>query len=484
MATFYNNTESQNLAGIVATLNSSMARADIEFFDAIDEFFYLADRYNFEGVKTMDRFVSDDGTVMILRLNPGDLRKWPGDGWILYEGENLDQAYMSRGTWSTNRISLMMSPKDDPGNYVDPLLSVSVDWNVSVVRGSVKSIDFSAITASSGNFTTEISGDIALQWNTGLARTIGSRVSVTERDVNGENSYETYFIDFDINKTDGTISSFGFYDSSGAYSYVSEAEIDWAALNGLDISTSSGERKVFSSKADWLVSDQDAELSTYIENLRLDGSQDSRAVGNVLSNTLIGNSGNNELVGMRGNDDIYGGDGVDIAVYSNPMNAYTLSIDGDFFIVEDSTWLGDGRDRLVEVERLIFGDGSRLAIDIDGETGAVAKLLGAVFGADAIGNPEYVGIGLDLLDGGMSYTDLAALAVSVTGKSSSADICNLLWENVIGSPPTFADIGPFKAMLDSGQLSIGQLTTLAADTSFNIDNIDLVGLARVGLEYV
>ena len=39
-------------------------------------------------------------------------------------------------------------------------------------------------------------------------------------------------------------------------------------------------------------------------------------------------------------------------------------------------------------------------------------------------------------------------------------------------------------MLDSGQLSIGLLTTLAADTSFNTQHIDLVGLSLTGLEYV
>jgi hypothetical protein len=39
-------------------------------------------------------------------------------------------------------------------------------------------------------------------------------------------------------------------------------------------------------------------------------------------------------------------------------------------------------------------------------------------------------------------------------------------------------------MLDSGQLSIGLLTTLAADTSSNTQHIDLVGLSLTGLEYV
>ena len=84
----------------------------------------------------------------------------------------------------------------------------------------------------------------------------------------------------------------------------------------------------------------------------------------------------------------------------------------------------------------------------------------------------------------MSYDALAALAVSVTGKSSSTDICNLLWTNVVKTTPTAADIAPFKAMLDSGQMNIGSLAALAADTSFNTTNIDLVGLSQTGLEYI
>jgi hypothetical protein len=132
----------------------------------------------------------------------------------------------------------------------------------------------------------------------------------------------------------------------------------------------------------------------------------------------------------------------------------------------------------------IFYEKTKLAFDINGNAGKVAKLLGVTFGKSALTNREYVGAGLSLLDQGMSYQDLAALAVSVTKKSSTTDICNLLWTNIFGKVPTAADIAPYKAMLDSGQMSIGALTALAADTSFNSTNIDLVGLSRTGLEYV
>lgn len=207
-------------------------------------------------------------------------------------------------------------------------------------------------------------------------------------------------------------------------------------------------------------------------------------IGNAGKDTLYGDDGDDTLDGGSGNDILDGGNGLDIAIFGGVRSDYTVSARGSMsFQISDSVINRDGTDSISSIERIVFLNG-RLALDLDGNAGQVAKLLGAVFGADSVANAEYVGIGLDLLDGGMSYTDLAALAVSVTGKSSSTDVCNLLWENVIGSPATSADVAPFKAMLDNGRLTVGQLTTLAADTSFNADNIDLVGLTLTGLEFI
>lgn len=135
------------------------------------------------------------------------------------------------------------------------------------------------------------------------------------------------------------------------------------------------------------------------------------------------------------------------------------------------------------VERLQFAD-KNIALDLDRHAGQVAKVLGAVFGASSLTNTEYVGIGLDLLHGGMSYEALVTLADSVTEKTSSSDICEPLWTNVIGSAPSTQGVAPSKTMLDSGQLSVGQLTVLAADTSSNTQSIDLVGLSATGIEFI
>ena len=54
---------------------------------------------------------------------------------------------------------------------------------------------------------------------------------------------------------------------------------------------------------------------------------------------------------------------------------------------------------------------------------------------------------------------------------------------MIGTQPTAADKQPFIALLENG-MSASALAHLAADTSFNTTNINLVGLAQTGIEYI
>ena len=184
------------------------------------------------------------------------------------------------------------------------------------------------------------------------------------------------------------------------------------------------------------------------------------------------------------NDTVYGGDGVDTVKFSGVRAEYSVVLTSTAFEVTDNQPSRDGTDRLDSVERLGFTD-VNLAYDIanNGNAGQVAKLLGAVFGASSLSNKQYVGIGLQLLDSGTSYKDLAAMAMNVAGKSAPTEVVTQLWSNVIRTTPTAADIQPFVDMLANGT-SIGDLVVLAADTSLNQTNINLVGLQSSGIEYV
>jgi hypothetical protein len=138
--------------------------------------------------------------------------------------------------------------------------------------------------------------------------------------------------------------------------------------------------------------------------------------------------------------------------------------------------------QITNVERLIFSDKS-IAFDIIGNAGTTAKILGAVFGKESVNNKNYFGIGLHFLDSGWSYDNLAALALEAAGAKSNDQIVSLLWTNVIGTKPTAADKAPFIALLENG-MTAGALAHLAADSSFNTTNINLIGLAQTGIEYI
>jgi hypothetical protein len=130
----------------------------------------------------------------------------------------------------------------------------------------------------------------------------------------------------------------------------------------------------------------------------------------------------------------------------------------------------------------------KLAIDLDGNAGQVAKILGAVFGKSAVQDKAYAGIGLFFLDNKLAdYEGLMKLAIEVklgTSTPTPTQVVDLLYTNVVGVAPSAADKAPFVSLLESGAFTNASLGVMAADTSFNTVNIDLVGLQLNGLMFV
>ena len=104
-------------------------------------------------------------------------------------------------------------------------------------------------------------------------------------------------------------------------------------------------------------------------------------------------------------------------------------------------------------------------------------------GKSQVQNPTYVGLGLSYLDKGMSYSDLGALALNAIGATTNDAVVSTLWKNVIGTEATTAIKAPYIKMLTDG-MKVGDLVVLAADTSFNTGNINLIGLTQTGIEYI
>lgn len=214
-----------------------------------------------------------------------------------------------------------------------------------------------------------------------------------------------------------------------------------------------------------------------------------RLVGGSGNDLLSGLGGNDMLEGGGGNDDMDGGSGIDTAVLAGPRSAAVLAHTGlSSWVVTDSSG-ASGVDNLVGVERLRFADVG-VALDLDGNAGIAAKILGALFGRESVTVKEYVGLGLAKLDAGMSYADLVSLALAtplflqLAGSRSNTDFVKLVYKNVAGAAPTAAVLGSYVALLDNGTYTQTSLAQLACETTENKLNIDLVGLAGHGLDYV
>ena len=212
-------------------------------------------------------------------------------------------------------------------------------------------------------------------------------------------------------------------------------------------------------------------------------------VGNAAQNSLQTGAGNDVITGGADNDTLDGGAGIDTAVFAGASSNYAitaLSSAAGTWQVKAKTGT-DGTDSLSNVERLKFSD-TYVALDLSGNAGITAKILGAVFGASAVANKQYAGIGLYYLDTlNYSYPALMQLALTaaVGDTKNYGKVVDLLYTNVVGFAPSATDKALYVGMLESGAQSVASLGVLAADFSLNTSKVDavLVGLALQGLPY-
>jgi len=216
------------------------------------------------------------------------------------------------------------------------------------------------------------------------------------------------------------------------------------------------------------------------------------AVGGSGNDTLTGNDADNALTGGGGNDTVDGGSGIDTAKYSGASGNFVLTKTPTGYSVVDRIG-SEGTDTLVDVERLLSGDGRKFALDLSGSGHAAqtVEILGAAFGKSFVSNKDYVAAGLDLFDDGWSFHDVCAAAIgtadfqSLAGSTGNTAFVNTVYRNVVGVLPQQADLNYYVGQLQGsgGQLSQADLLGFAATCAENLANIDLVGLQQTGVEY-
>jgi Ca2+-binding RTX toxin-like protein len=223
----------------------------------------------------------------------------------------------------------------------------------------------------------------------------------------------------------------------------------------------------------------------FVENLTLnEASPATDATGNELDNVLLGNASNNMLAGLAGDDTLDGGTGADTAVFSGNRASYVIA-----GMASSATVSGpDGADTLASIERFEFSD-MNLAIDLgSGEAaGNTVRIIGAALGAENIdAHPDWVGIGLDLFDSGMTMLQVCELVIGVLGNPSNEAFVETVYENVVGAAPSAAERDLYVGLLQGsgGTMTQAQLLEIAANAPVNEANIDLVGLQQSGVEFI
>jgi hypothetical protein len=199
---------------------------------------------------------------------------------------------------------------------------------------------------------------------------------------------------------------------------------------------------------------------------------------------INGGTGNDLLSLSTGRFTVDGGAGIDTVALTQLRANYTVAATATGHTVNSAD--GNSSYSLTQVERVQFAN-SRLALDLNGNAGTTAKILGAVFGAASVkAQPDYVGIGLRYLDTGTSYENLMQLALDARlgPGATPAQVVTLLYTHVVGVAPPAADLAYYTGLLDSKAYTPATLGVLAADTSLNVANIDLMGLTQTGLPFV
>ena len=99
---------------------------------------------------------------------------------------------------------------------------------------------------------------------------------------------------------------------------------------------------------------------------------------------------------------------------------------------------------------------------------------------------RFVGEGLKPLDAGMYYEQLMDLAVNAIlgANPKDSEVVALLYKNAAGSEEPQAVLDEYDVLIDAGATTASQLAMSVAEHSINATNLDLVGLAQTGIEYV
>ena len=196
---------------------------------------------------------------------------------------------------------------------------------------------------------------------------------------------------------------------------------------------------------------------------------------------------NDTIKGQPGTDFFDGGLGIDTVVYSGPQERYSITKSGNRYVVSEPTG-SDDTDYLSNIERLQFSNG-KVALDLGGNAGQAARLIGALLGPSFIKDKALAGVVIGLVDQDYSIESIANLGLNTSfyltlaGSTKNEDFVNHVFRNVVGRPPEVNEQKTYVDMLNAGT-SQAALAVMAAGTEFTASQIGLTGLTSHGWDFI
>jgi serralysin len=178
-------------------------------------------------------------------------------------------------------------------------------------------------------------------------------------------------------------------------------------------------------------------------------------------------NGNDIFVLTSGNDNIDGLLGLDSAVFGVARSQLNVSKNGNII-----TATGQGTDTLVNIERLVFTDGT-LAFDIDGIAGQAYRIYKAAFNRtpDNDGLKFWIGEldkGMSLVQAASGFVGSAEFNSVYGGATNNLGIVQKFYQNVLGREGEAGGVSYWTGELDSGSKSTAQVL---ADFSASPENV-------------
>jgi hypothetical protein len=185
-------------------------------------------------------------------------------------------------------------------------------------------------------------------------------------------------------------------------------------------------------------------------------------------------AGNDRINGGAGNDIINGQDGLDTAVFSGARANYTVTRTANGFTVVDKTG-AEGSDTLTGVERLVFGDGAGVALDVDvaSRAGQAYRLYKAAFAR--IPDAGGVGFFLSNMDKGTSLVAVAQGFIAsdeykqAYGNAlTNRDLVTKYYENILGRAPEKAGLDYWANALDNKLVTVAEALAFISESNENV----------------